>query len=321
MSATVSSVKAKTGISYAVTDGGATDIVEKYQAILSEPLGPGELITSFSGVPAIGTVHPDRPGYYASKYEISQPDGPASKTLDITVRYSAQSWEVFTPEQGQGISNNVEQWGWDDSTASRELVTDANNVQVLNSAGDPFDTVPTYETPAPVFTKVIRFAARQMGYFEHNCKVNAASLTIGGITFPAHTLLCTIAETIDISNENWPYKYTIRLRAQFHSAKIEGETTAEECGWDVVVCDTGMREVDDATGRLKLIQVPSLETGNPATVTTPELLDGHGHAVVRSAEALPTPYNLRYAPYAETTFPTWFYSEPTLTPSTSNSNS
>ena len=308
MSTTVTSVKKKAGISYAVDDGGATDIVEKYQAVLSAPLAPGELITNFSGVPNIGTVHPARPGYYVSKYEISQPEGPASATLDITVRYSAQSWEIFSPEQGEGVSNNVEQWGWDDSTATRELVESADGVQVLNSAGDPFDSVPQIETPAPVFTKVVRFASRQSGYFDHNCKVNAATLVI--------------------ANEHWPYKYTIRLRARSTPAKLEGSDTVTECGWDVVLCDAGMREIDDETGKLKLIQTVSQETGQPATVTTPELLDGEGHAVQRAADTPPTPYNMLFAAYQETTFPTWFYSEPTLptpsnssTPSNSNSNS
>lgn len=318
MSTTVISVKKKAGISYAVDDSGATDIVEKYQAILSEPLAPGQLITSFSGVPTVGTVHPARPGYFVSRYEVSQPDGPASATLDITVRYSAQSWEIFSPEQGQGVSNNVEQWGWDDSTATRELVESADGEQVLNSAGDPFDSVPQIETPAPVFTKVVRFASRQSGYFDHNCKVNAATLVIGGISFPARTLLCTVSESIDISNEHWPYKYTIRLRARSTPAKLEGSDTVTECGWDVVLCDAGMREIDDETGKLKLIQTISQETGQPATVTTPELLDGEGHAVQRVADTPPTPYNLLFAAYQETTFPTWFYSEPTI-PTPSNS--
>lgn len=323
MAATITKVIPKDGINYGINDSGAVDITTRYQVLLSEPLGIGQILTSFSdgttAIPAIGTVHPSRPGYYVAKYDVKQPESNGKATLDVTVHYAPQS---FVTEGGGGGGGEpewqsiVEQWGWDDGTTQRELVTaaDAAMTPVLNSAKDPFDTVPQVETPAPTFTKVLRGPSRRGGWFDYNCKVNDDNVTIGDKQFPAGTLLCTIAETIDIGNINWPYKYTIRLRYRSNKALIEGETAnVTECGWDAVVCDTGMREVDQTTGELKLIQVISAETGQPATVTTPELLNGNGQAVTRGSSASTvTPYNFRFQAYERVHFPTWFYSPPVI---------
>jgi hypothetical protein len=191
---------------------------------------------------------------------------------------------------------------------------------VLNSAGDPFNTVPQVETPSPTFTKVVRFGQRKTGWFDYNCKVNAQSMTIGGITFPTGTLLCTVCETIDIANFNWPFKYSVRLRYRTNKALLNGETAnVTECGWDAVVCDAGMREVDSTTGQLKLIQVVSAETGQLSNVTSPELLNGNGQAVTRgSGVSTVAPYNFRFKAYEDASFPAWFVSQPAtaLTPTT-----
>ena len=329
MSASIVKVIPKDGTGYNVNDSGATDISLRFQVTLSAPLGQGELITAFSdgttSIPAIGTVHPAREGYYVTNYEVRQPQGAAKNTLDVTVKYGAQS---FVTEGGGGeppapeYVSLIEQWGWDDGTSQRELITaaDANKTPVLNSAKDPFDSVPQIETPAPTFTKVVRFAERKTGWFDFNCKVNDDTVTIGGISFPAGTLLCTICETIDIANFNWPFKYSIRLRYRTNKALIEGETAnLTECGWDAVVCDAGMREVDSTTGQLKLIQIVSAETGVLANVTSPELLNGNGQAVTRgSGVSTVTPYNFRFKAYEDASFPGWFTSQPAtaLTPTT-----
>lgn len=309
MSASISSVNAKAGTTYGVDDTGAVDIAQKYQVILSEPLNSGQLLTSFTGVPAIGSVHPARAGYYAARYEVRQPDGADKATLEVIVHYEPQAWSSSTGSTT--IDMRVDEWGWDDATAQRELTCDTDGKTVLNSAGDLFDSVPQVETPSPTFTKVMRFNSRQSGWAEYSCKVNSAAVTIGGESFPARTLLCTISESLVIGADSYKYKYTVRLRYRSNLAKIAGESTAEECGWDCVVTDAGMRRLDAATGRLVLIQAPSAETGSVATVTSPELLDGNGQPVARSASGGGvTPYNFRFKAYEGASFPAWFTSEP-----------
>lgn len=317
MSSSILKVIPKDGTSYQIDDSGATNISIRFQVQLAAPMPQSEIIELFSAggtsIPPIGTVHPDRDGYYVANYDVKQAQGTAKNTLDVTVKYAARAYVT----EGSGSSEYVsliEQWGWDDGTSQKELVTaaDAAKTPVLNSAKDPFDSVPQIETPAPTFTKVVRFADRKTGWFDFNCKVNDAQVTIGGISFPAGTLLCTVAETIDIANFKWPFKYSVRLRYRSNKALIGGETAnLTECGWDAVVCDAGMREVDQQTGLLKLIQVVSAETGQLATVTSPELLNGNGQAVTRGSQASTVnPYNFRFTAYESASFPSWFYSEP-----------
>lgn len=328
--ATILKVIPKAGASYNVTQAGAEDISLHYQVVLDAPLAANELITEFSAggvsIPAIGTEHPARAGYYAARYEVRQPEGADKSTLNVTVKYEPQSFGVDDPEAEEPVENNIEQWGWSDGTTDRELVTDVNGVAVLNSAGDPFDSVPNIESPSPTFTKVVRFKNRQSGWQSYFCKVNASDMEIGGVSFAARTLLCTIAESLDPTNEKWPFKYSISLKYRSNLAIVAKAGTATECGWDVVVTDTGMREKDPTSGQMKVITTTSAESGNPVAITSPELLDGNGQAVARSETYTPEPYNFRFAAYPGATFPDWFTSEPTIinqptTPQPSTPNS
>ena len=317
--ATIVKVIPKDGTTYAVTENGAEDIKLRYQVVLSGPMPPNQLITAFSdgstAIPAINSQHPSRPGMFASKYSITQPKDAAKHTLDVAVEYSATGASTDNtqddPEEAPTPTDNqVVEWGWDDGTSSRELVQDIDGQPVVNSALDPFDSVPEIETPAPTFTKVMKFASRRQ-YAQYLCTVNDAQITIGNMTCAPHTLLCSVSEKLNIGDAQWPYTYTVRLKYRTNKVKRGGDSQVGEIGWNVAVVDAGMREVDDTTGKLKLIQVVSQETGQPASVTAPELLDGAGHAVARSASGAPAePYNLVFAAYKAVSFPSWFYSEP-----------
>ena len=92
---------------------------------------------------------------------------------------------------------------------------------LLNSAGDPFDSVPKVMVPAPVFTKVMKFKARQSGWASAHCKVNGAPVEIGGVEFPTGSLLCTVAEKRIIGSKDWKYQYTVRLRYKSNLVVIE----------------------------------------------------------------------------------------------------
>lgn len=317
--ATITKIIPKDGTTYSVTENGAEDISLRYQVILSGPMPATQLITAFSSgqtsIPAINSEHPARPGMYVSKYRVTQPKDAAKHTLDVTVEYSAtgastDNTQDDPEEEPVATENQVVEWGWDDGTTSRELVEDVDGAPVVNSAGDPFDSVPEVEAPAPTFTKVIKFAGRHR-YADFLCTVNANEVTIGGMTCAPYTLLCSVSEKLNIGDNQWPYTYTVRLKYRTNIITKGGDTQAGEIGWNVAVVDAGMREKDDTTGELKLIQILSKETGQAANVTAPELLDGHGHAVARSASGAPaTPYNLTFMAYKAVTWPSWFYSEP-----------
>lgn len=308
---TISKTIPKAGRSYTVNSNGAADVSAQYQVVLDEPLDLDELPTSFTGVPAIGAAHPSRRGYYVTKYEVSQPDSAAKNTLNITVKYGPAD---IDDDPGGGTAGSIQyvtEWGWDDGTGETELVTarDTNATPVLNSAGDVFDSVPTVSIPTPTFTKVIRSSMRQ-SYAQYLCTVNQAAVTIGDMVCPARTLLCTVAEKKLIGEEHFPYQYTIHLKYRSNKVKEGRAETPTEIGWDVAIVDAGMREWDSETAALRLITQPMGESGVPATVTTPDLLDGQGKKQDRGGTDVISPFILVFQAYPRTSFPQWFYSEP-----------
>ena len=312
MAITIIKTVAKAGRSYKVDGNGAGDVSLKYQVVLSAPLPIDELPTSFTGVPAIGSKHPNRPGLYALSYDVSQPDANAKHTLDVVVKYGPADITVSEPSQSDpGETVVVTEWGWDDGTGEKELTAsiDTPPVPVLNSAGDPFDSAPTVYVPTPTFTKTIR-CSRRKTYSQYLCRVNSEPLTIGDMACAAGTLLCSVAERKLIGETLLPYEYTVHLRYRSNKVPIGTGATVTEVGWDAAIVDAGMREIDGDTGKLKLIQVPSLETGTMSTVTSPELLNGSGIAISRSSGTPAQPVILWFKAYDRATFPSWFYSEP-----------
>lgn len=299
------------GRRWSVDSTGITSLRRPYRIVLDgDHLSANGEAKTFVGVPAIGSAHPSHSGLFVQSYDVEEGREHEKKVIDVIVNYGQRT--VETIGEGQSAqSGQVEQWGWSGGEDERELTTAADGTAVLNSAGDVFDSVPTIKSPAPVFTKVVKFETRQSGWSAHRCKVNASDVTIGGEVFAAKTLFCMVAEARVFGDGKWKYRYTIELRHRTNKVKIAGGDSATEIGWDVAVADAGMRE-KGTDGKLVLIRLPDAETGKPCNVTTPELLDGSGKRIARdSGGTPPTPYNFRFQAYETTTFPAWFYSEPT----------
>ncbi|MBR0196924.1 MAG: hypothetical protein IJQ34_02210 [Kiritimatiellae bacterium] len=317
MSISIISTIPKAGRAYTVNLNGAQNVVQRYQLILSAPLDIDELPTSFTGVPAINSVHPNRPGFYVSQYKVVQPDGAAKNTLDIDVYYAPTDYTSGDPSSPTPTPDStITEWGWDDGTGEKELVVDIDGVDVVNSAKDPFDSVPSVFAPTPTFVKVVKFSTRQ-SYASYLCTVNDSQITIGGMSCAKGTLLCTVSERRLIGESIFPYEYTVRLRYRSNQVNESGSIT--ELGWQLALVDAGMRELKN--GIPEFIQTNSSETGQPVNITSPALLDGQGHSLISVASAsgtIPDPVYLMFKAYAETSFPPWFYSEPSIptTPTT-----
>lgn len=323
--ATILKVIPKDGTSYDVTENGAENLSLRYQVVLSGPMPETQLITAFASgttaIPAINSAHPARAGMYVARYKITQPRDEKKHTLDVTVEYAVRGFALdpLDPEEPTVLTESqVLEWGWDDGTTTRELTTDVTGKAVVNSAGDPFDSVPEVEAPSPTFTKVMKFKTAQ-SFANYVCKVNQTAMQIGGWNCPAGTLLCTVAEKMNISEPEWPYTYTVRLRYRTNMTS-SGSASAEEIGWQVSVVDAGMRERDATTGDLKQIQVTSKETGSPVNVSSPALLDGEGHALDTSGGQTPYPVTIAFQAYETADFPSWFTSKPVLTPPSNTNN-
>ena len=298
--------KQKAGRKYSVDSSGIPSLKKDFIVILDDVMAAdGEKLT-FPGVPPMGSPHPSYPGLVVHSYDVQEGEGKDKQTLIVTVNYEPQTTET-SGEGQEAVSCVVEEWGWDDGTDEIELTCGQDGTPLLNSAGDPFESVPKVMTPAPVFTKVMKFKDRQSGWNTAMCVVNSSPVTIGDISFPAGSLLCTVCEKRIIGDNNWKYRYTVKLRYKKNLQKIEGADQLTDIGWDSAVVDAGMRELDDNGGK-KLIRVVDKETGKMCTVTSAALLDGNGKKLGDDGK----PYNLRSQAYARAEIPKWCYSEPTL---------
>ena len=302
-------VRQKDGRRWSVNSGGIQTLRRRYQIELpSNNLGADAEAISFSGVPAIGSAHPSYPGLKVKSYDVEEGEGHEKKILTVYVNYDTEVNE--TVGEGQNaVTGAVEEYGWDDGMDERELITAVNGVALVNSAGDPFDSVPRISTPAPVFTKIIKFPSEQAGWASSFCTINSGSITVGGINCEKWTLLCTVSQKQIFGDPNYRYRYTIRLRYRSNLVKLYGSGNAQEIGWNVSITDAGMRQLG-SDGKLVLIRQKDAETGKMCTITSPELLDGNGHAVDRSSGQTVVPYNGFFKAYNESSFPGWFYSEP-----------
>lgn len=261
----------------------------------------------YNGLPKVGDDHPSLSGYECTGRDFEEGQGKDKTTVTVTVKYNP----VTSETSGSGEDQRtyvVDEWGWNDGIDEKELTSGVDGTPVLNSAGDPFESVPTVSTPAPTFTKIMKFKERQSGWGDVMCCVNASAVTIGGISFPIGSLLCSCVEKRLIGNKDWKYQYTVQLKYKSNKVKINGQNALTDIGWDVAVSDCGMRELDD-NGKKVLIKLMDKETGKMCNVTSPALLDGNGKKVTNDEAE---PYNFRFQAYARVNIPQWFYSEPTL---------
>lgn len=309
------------GRSYPVDDGGLNGLKETYKVVLDAPMARGAEPQSFTGVPAIGSAHPKYTGLVVDSYDVTEGSDGDKIVLTVAVEYKRITSETVAiegeEEEAAEQTAQVTAWGWDAGTAERELINTVSGQKVLNSADDPFDSVPRYSVPEPTFTKAMKFKQRVAGALAYNCTINKTAVTIGGVTYAAKTLLATISEQREFGDPTWNYTYTVTLKHRSRLVELTSDTASggngTEIGWDEAILDAGMREIDQTTFEKKLIRVPDAETGQMCAVTSPALLDGNGRAAEKDDSGGYRPVYLRFAAYEPVEFPDWFYSEPPIT--------
>lgn len=279
------------GRTWNVDSSGINTLRRKYTLILdSNNLSANGEIQDFSiyGIPAIGSVHPVYSDLSVQSYDVEEGTESEKKLVNVTANYSNKISQ--DEESGEGISatSYVEQWGWDGATDQKELQTNlltaqyaSEGGQILNSAGDPFDSAIVCDFPAPVFTKVMKTTARR-DWLQYNCKLNQNTCEIGSMSCAAKTLIASVSEERIFGEKKWKYRYVIKLQYKSNFANYGSGTTPIEYGWDIPVVDAGIRELNK-DGKPVVITKIDQESKMPTAVTTPELLDGSGHKVDRTS--------------------------------------
>lgn len=264
-----------------------------------------EELDSFPGVPAIGTVHSQNANLAVVGYDVEEGDDSAKQFLKVTAKYAQIQKSTDSSQTASGDA--CEEWGWTSGSTSRDLTHDAATGEaVLNSAGDPFDSVPQVERPLMTFRKVLKTkSSKGAAWLKVVGTVNKDAVTIGGLTCAAHTLKVSGVDVARIFGDpfDWLYRYTITMQYLSNMVKKGTDETATEIGWDVAFVDQGLRE-KDGDGKLTRITDPDSE-GNDVPVSLPVLLDGSGG---RSSDG--KAFIKVVAAYEESAIPGDFYSEP-----------
>lgn len=290
---------------------GITSLSRRYMLVRdSIPAGTTtEEIVEAAGLPDLGSVHSEKhPALRCVGYSFEEGTEGGKRVLYCDVQYSQYSTEASEanrPPRGQA----VESYGWKSGFVQRDMLKDAQTGKaLLNTAGQPFDSVPQIEIPSPVFSKVLKTKARQDGWPSFQGKVNSTALTVGGVSCAKHALRCVQLDCERLWGDEFGflYRYTIGLQLMQNTAVIEGGSEAD-IGWDLAIVSAGTMELREGADVATPIKTVSAETGKEVFVTNPVLLDKDGKAMLeRGAE----PYALRFSPYQEASFPGDFYSEP-----------
>lgn len=293
------------GREWAVDANGAQTLTCKYVVLLAAPLANTALVSTFTGLPAIGSAHPSFSALFAQGYKIHEGEGSEKNRIIVDVEYAPVS-STGEPE-GEGESQTyIEAMGWRSGSVQRDFVTDAvTGVAVLNTAGQPFDSVPQVDRPSPTWYKTWKAKSRNTSYVTYVNKVNSASLSVGGHSFDAGTVRCVTADEERIFNDpaGFKYRYSIELQVVSNKVKLNGANTLTECGWHMPIVSTGTMELTPA-GFLMRIKVAS-DDGEMVPVSAPVLLDANGEFNPRQSE----PYTVLFKAYEETSFPSIFTSE------------
>ena len=298
--------------------GGSSSLTARYIAVRDEDpvceMSLEDLVVSITGLPPIGAaVSEDFPNLIVRTYAIEEGEANEKRVLTIDVNCSLrdpQNWDVSQfPPRGQAI----QELSFTSGSVSRDLVQDAiTGKLVLNSAGQPFDSVPQIDVPSPTFRKVIKVKSAQT-WAQYQGKVNAAAITVGGFSCAPHVVRCVQADRVKLWNDEFGFveQWTIGLQLMSNWARIDNSETATQIGWDLAIVDQGTMALHAVFGegeqyRLGPVMTISAETGKEVAVSQPVLLDGLGFARLEQGAK---PYTFRVAPYPETTFPVEFYSE------------
>lgn len=284
--------------------GGTATIEDVWAVIL--PDGDRPVASQISGMPTMGEAAGDS-GVLAKMFVSAikwKQRGAHSRVWEATVTYSRGSEKAAT--QGSAAAKY---WNkrWSSRTVAADLTADAvDGRAVVNSAGEPFDSVPQRDMFSPVVSFTMLTSEDPSNLAEYNGTINAEAVEVLGITFAAHcarlTVECRQLDPEEVEGvAKYEYQITIEGASTPYSATAPADGSApestENIGWDVSALDCGYcyRAANDAL-------VPILLEGEGGELKRPQSpvpLDGQGG----QAGTDPNLHFLKFSAYAEATWP------------------
>ncbi len=244
-----------------IGNGGKAECKDVYVFILADgdrPVTDGDNPT-VTGLPAYGAAHPDDDSLSVTNIAFAQ-ENEHSHVWRATVTYSAGA-------SNHGDSTDQAKYTrlhYGTVVESRELTADADNPQVavVNSAGDPFESVPQVER----HLLEIQITRNQdtLPDMTLNGSVNSTALTVAGVSIAAK---CgRIAIEAD-RNFGKGYMYSVNIRI-----------TVNPDTWALTVLQNGYRYYDGGSGVSDPVKfTETTADGRVVECSTPQLLDENGY--------------------------------------------
>ena len=211
---------------------------------------------------------------------------------DITVKYGERSSQSHLLDSDTSRYVSVS-WSVDEVTS--DFCYDLENNPVVNSAGDPYDTLPTKTEFVNHITIVRR--EKSLPDMSLNGTINDSDVKILGIDFARHCARLKMSVNL-VKDEN-QYETTYEIIGMKNWAAKDGYDTGTfiDWGWDLPMVECGYQYYDD-NGQLCKFTVKDAD-GNDRDVSTPQLLDFNGKDARGS-----NPHVKRYQLYSESNWTT-----------------
>lgn len=270
-----------------ISAGGKTTFEDEYAFKLPSLSRPAP--SAITGLPSIGDNPTGLPGFIATKISFAQTD---ATSLVWTARVLYEAGSTASAADG-GHSDFDKRWGI--RSVMADFVMDANTgAAVVNSADEPFDSVPQREMLLPALSWRRISTVAPASLMEYNGSVNSDQVAVLGVTFEAHCarIRFEASKIEDGSGANrYEYQFYVDGATNLYKPSTEDSGDPEDIGWDSSFLDCGFTCYDDETGERRVILVED-EDGNKSRPSMPQLLCGGSWLQERG-----NAYFLKFAPY------------------------
>lgn len=237
-------------------------------------------LANVSGLPAVGTAHPTASLLAVKRLEFVQ-KAPSSRVWEVTVRYELSGVQRGTPgEDDPPPERSSFQISWGHAETPVDAVNDlAGADPLVNSAGDPFDSVPQFQSFAPEL--VIRYDSANFPTvaYSHTGFINSSEVTVQGVTFERHCAMLRVSVERR-ADATYPYAVTVTITGRRNmisrqtGSSTAGAASAENWGWDLGLAQCGFQYLDSDGNKVKFVTFDA--DGTPRDVSAPMPLDEGG---------------------------------------------
>lgn len=261
-------------------DGNPESVSDVYTVLV--PVGLRPTLANVTGLPALSVVHASAVNLYPTGVRFAC-ESAMHGVWKCIVDYARA--EIVEPEPEEPPETRITARSWDTVEAAQDLITDAETgVPVLNSAGDPFDSVPQVQRCSPKVGLTMKTSRAPSTFVNLSGTVNSASITVLGQTFPAYCARLKVSAVDTMATTGFRYEVNVEVEGRVNQVKI-GETVVN-VGWREAFIECGYQFVKDGK-RYKFTEKTKSESGEEEEkeVSSPQLLtetggDGRGKAPV-----------------------------------------